>query len=88
MKIDKDESVIIGFKDFSVLANEYFPSAHSGDSAMKKCRLEIENSPELLRALEEAGYSRRALHLSPKEQEIIRRFWGAPIIRISTKSEQ
>ena len=79
-KVVTDGYVINGFKPFSQLAMEYFPSNPGIDSTRKRMRERIDQDLSLATKLSALGYGCHTIYLSPKMQEIIVIHLGPPYI--------
>lgn len=71
---------INGFKNFALLAFDYFPELKNIDAARKKMREQIDANLSLRSELAVADYTTHTTSLSPEMQRIIFQHWGPPQI--------
>lgn len=74
---------INGFKPFSELAKEYFPSYATTSASAKRMRKDIQKNAVLRAELEAAHYTMQTTMLSPEMQRIIYKHWGMPKMRLT-----
>jgi len=75
-EIEERTRIINGFRNFSIVAKEYFPKYATADAASRRMRTDIELDPVLFEEMKAAHYVHGTTRLSPKQQQILFKTWG------------
>lgn len=75
-EIEERTCIINGFRNFSIVAKEYFPEYATADAASRRMRGDIELDPVLFEEMKAAHYVHETTRLSPKQQQILFMTWG------------
>lgn len=79
MNLEKNYNWLLeGCHHISEVAVAYYPNYAHNSSAVKALRRSITEHALLLKELTAEGYTRKTMHLTPKQILILVSFWGMP----------